>query len=29
MLVLDPNSELFRYFKSPGGPAAAGAPRRK
>ena len=29
MLVLDPNSELFRYFKSPGGPAAAGEPRRK
>jgi membrane protease subunit HflC len=29
MLVLDPGSELFRYFKTPGGAAAAPAPRAK
>ena len=29
MLVLDPGSELFRYFKSPGGNAAVREPRGK
>lgn len=29
MLVLDPGSELFRYFKTPGGNAAAPTPRGK
>jgi modulator of FtsH protease HflC len=29
MLVLDPGSELFRYFKTPGGNAAAPTPRAR